>query len=97
MIAAYDVTPCKTSSRIVVYNMSKKLTSKMKSKFYKYCVVPQCGSTTTKTPNKLFIYVPSKEQIRRKWLKLAKRDPDYLSKDSRMYFCEDHFDVSLIS
>ncbi|GBP23654.1 hypothetical protein EVAR_80271_1 [Eumeta japonica] len=34
------------------------------------------------------------EQIRRKWLKLARRDDArILSVDSRMYFCEDHFDM----
>ncbi|KAJ8977387.1 hypothetical protein NQ317_001988 [Molorchus minor] len=37
----------------------------MNSSYYKYCIVPQCKSTTTKTPNKLFIYVPNNEQIRK--------------------------------
>ncbi|GBP87434.1 hypothetical protein EVAR_60696_1 [Eumeta japonica] len=36
------------------------------------------------------------EQIRRKWLKLARRDDArILSVDSRMYFCEDHFDKAV--
>lgn len=68
----------------------------MNFSYYKYCVVPQCKSTTIKTPNKLFIYVPNNKQIRKKWLKLARKDDaNRLSTDSRMYFCEDHFDVSI--
>ncbi|KAJ8974941.1 hypothetical protein NQ317_008418 [Molorchus minor] len=67
----------------------------MNSLYYKYCLVPQCKSTTIKTPNKLFIYVPNNEQIRKKWLKLARRDDaQSLSTNSRMYFCADHFDAS---
>ncbi|KAJ8966723.1 hypothetical protein NQ317_005147 [Molorchus minor] len=66
----------------------------MNSSYYKYCIVPQCKSTTIKTPNKLFIYVPNNEQIREKWLKLARRDDvPSLSTNSRMYFCADHFDL----
>ncbi|KAJ8983997.1 hypothetical protein NQ317_006850 [Molorchus minor] len=66
----------------------------MNSSYYKYCLVPQCKSTTIKTPNKLFIYVPNNEQIRKKWLKLARRDDVHsLSTNSRMYFCADHFDI----
>ena len=36
--------------------------------------MPECKSTTVRTPNKLFVRVPKNEQIRRKWLKLAPRD-----------------------
>ncbi|XP_046976564.1 uncharacterized protein LOC124542681 isoform X2 [Vanessa cardui] len=64
----------------------------MDHKFYKYCIVPQCESSTIKTPDKLFIHVPRKEQMRKKWLQLARRDVNVAS-DSRMYFCEDHFDL----
>ncbi|KAJ8985930.1 hypothetical protein NQ317_010687 [Molorchus minor] len=57
----------------------------MNSSYYKYCLVPQCKSTTIKTPNKLFIYVPNNEQIRKKWLKLARRDDVHsLSTNLRM-------------
>ncbi|RVE42237.1 hypothetical protein evm_013113 [Chilo suppressalis] len=57
--------------------------------------MPKCKSTSIMTPNKLFVRVPNNEQIRRKWLKLARRDDAHsLSLDSRMYFCEDHFDLS---
>lgn len=62
---------------------------------YKHCMVPQCKSTTIKTPKKLFIHVPTNRKIRKKWLRLARRaDASSLSPDSAMYFCEDHFDVS---
>ncbi|XP_063899275.1 uncharacterized protein LOC110383286 isoform X7 [Helicoverpa armigera] len=63
----------------------------MDHKFYKYCIVPQCESSTIKTPEKLFIHVPRNEQ-RRKWLQLARRDVN-VALDSKMYFCEDHFDL----
>ncbi|KAL3271349.1 hypothetical protein HHI36_021835 [Cryptolaemus montrouzieri] len=66
----------------------------MNPSYYKYCLVPQCKSTSIKTPNKLFIYVPNNKQMRKKWLKLARRDDAHsLSINSRMYFCEDHFDL----
>ncbi|KAJ8982049.1 hypothetical protein NQ317_001744 [Molorchus minor] len=66
----------------------------MNSSYYKYCIVPQCKGTTIKTPNKLFIYVPNNEQVRKKWLKLARRDDVHsLSTNSRMYFYADHFDL----
>ncbi|XP_047527061.1 uncharacterized protein LOC125064183 [Vanessa atalanta] len=66
----------------------------MNSSYYKYCIVPQCESTTIKTPDKLFIYVPNNKEIRRKWLKMARRqDALTLSTNSSIYFCEDHFDL----
>ncbi|KAJ8970458.1 hypothetical protein NQ317_019824 [Molorchus minor] len=69
----------------------------MNSSYYKYCIVPQCKSTTIKTPNKLFIYVPNNEQIRKKWLKFARKDDVHsLSTNSRMYFGADHFDCNVI-
>lgn len=68
----------------------------MNSKFYKCCAVPQCDSTSIKSPNKLFIYVPHSPKIRKKWLQLARRDPQLLSTTSRLYFCEDHFDVGFL-
>lgn len=68
----------------------------MNPSYYKYCMVPQCGSTSIKTPNKLFIFVPSKQEVRKKWLTLARKNNAHcFSTNSRMYFCEDHFDVSI--
>ncbi|KAJ8974235.1 hypothetical protein NQ317_016731 [Molorchus minor] len=54
----------------------------MNSSYYKYCLVPQCKSTTIKNAKQIFIYVPNNEQIRKEWLKLARRDS--LSTNSRM-------------
>ena len=68
----------------------------MDFKFYKCCAVPQCKSTTIKTTEKLFIQVPRLKTMRKMWLQLARRDPALVSTQSKMYFCEDHFDVSLI-
>ncbi|XP_022818839.1 uncharacterized protein LOC111351260 isoform X2 [Spodoptera litura] len=66
----------------------------METSYFKNCIVPQCMNTSRKTPTKLFIRVPVKDKMRRKWLKLAKRnDAHCLSTTSRMYFCEDHFDL----
>ncbi|XP_050559526.1 uncharacterized protein LOC118278943 isoform X2 [Spodoptera frugiperda] len=66
----------------------------MDPSYYKSCIVPQCTSTSIKTPEKLFIYVPHNQQLRKKWLTLARRkDAHCLSSKSRMYFCEDHFDL----
>ncbi|XP_046975996.1 uncharacterized protein LOC124542107 [Vanessa cardui] len=78
-----DVIPCKT--QLFVYGDAS---------YYKYCMVPQCESTSIETPNKLFIFVPSNAEVRKKWLNLARRnDANCLSSISRMYFCEDHFDL----
>ncbi|XP_045452400.1 uncharacterized protein LOC123661489 [Melitaea cinxia] len=67
----------------------------MNPSYYKYCIVPQCKSTSIKTPNKLFIFVPSKQEIRKKWLTLARKNNAHcFSTNSRMYFCEDHFDLA---
>ncbi|CAH2103320.1 unnamed protein product [Euphydryas editha] len=65
----------------------------MDTSFYKCCAVPMCKSTSIRTPKKLFIHVPKNAQIRRKWLKLAKRHPASLTPKSTSYFCEDHFDL----
>ncbi|XP_073966293.1 uncharacterized protein [Choristoneura fumiferana] len=66
----------------------------MNNSYYKYCIVPECKNTTLKTPDKLFIYVPNNKKVRKQWLTLAGRsDADDLSTVSRMYFCEDHFDL----
>lgn len=61
---------------------------------YKYCMVPQCKNTTTKTPDKIFVSVPSDSQMRKKWLQVAGRNPDEISTASKLYTCEDHFNVS---
>ena len=67
----------------------------MNSKVYKWCAVPLCKNTSIATPNKLFVYVPNKKIVRDKWLKLARRNPSDVVINSSIYFCEDHFDVSI--
>lgn len=69
----------------------------MNSKVYKWCAVPQCKNTSITTPNKVFVHVPYKKIIRDKWLKLARRNPNDVKTNSPLYFCEDHFDVSMLS
>lgn len=68
----------------------------MDRKKYRWCVVPRCGNTSVTTPNKIFIDVPRKPDIRKKWLDLARRKCDGMSVTSPIYFCEDHFDVSTV-
>ncbi|CAF4947037.1 unnamed protein product [Pieris macdunnoughi] len=66
----------------------------MNFKKYRWCAVPGCKNTCTKTPNKLFIKVPHVDlYMRRTWLKRAGKDPNNLSDKTSVYFCEDHFDL----
>ncbi|XP_047542880.1 zinc finger protein 655-like isoform X1 [Vanessa atalanta] len=60
---------------------------------YKWCAVPECTNTSLKTPEKLFVSVPKNVEVRRKWLQLARRDPNDISSSSNIFFCEDHFDM----
>lgn len=85
---------------ITVHNVdaqrSKLNVIKMNTKVYKWCAVPQCKNTSIKTPNKVFVHVPNKKIIRHQWLKLARRNPNDVVTNSAIYFCEDHFDVSIL-
>lgn len=67
----------------------------MSSRPYRCCAVPLCTNTTIKSPDKLFIFVPYDKTIRNKWLKLARRDIKGILPNTQLYFCEDHFDVSI--
>ncbi|XP_026677303.1 uncharacterized protein LOC113466266 [Diaphorina citri] len=59
---------------------------------YKYCVVPECTSTTVATPDKLFIHVPKDVKQRKLWL-TAMRRADPLSNRTSAFVCEDHFNL----
>ncbi|XP_050500902.1 uncharacterized protein LOC126880873 [Diabrotica virgifera virgifera] len=65
--------------------------SNIKKGCYKYCIVPNCTSTTIKTPNKIFFHVPLQTDKRKKWCKLMKRD--LIGPKSIKYVCEEHFDI----
>lgn len=69
--------------------------SKDKKKPYYWCIVPMCSNTTTKTPNKEFIFVPRDEKKRVLWLNTCRRNPKPLPKSGNVSICEDHFDVRL--
>ncbi|XP_043484807.1 uncharacterized protein LOC122512803 [Leptopilina heterotoma] len=62
------------------------------SKKYKTCFVPQCISTTFKTPEKLFFFVPQTENVRKHWFQIARRN-DTPSIKSKFYCCQDHFNL----
>lgn len=65
-----------------------------KHKYYKYCIVSQCPSTTCKTPDKTFIRVPE-DNRRIKWLMACKRKKELSEKNTAIHVCEDHFNVSI--
>ncbi|CAH2083741.1 unnamed protein product [Euphydryas editha] len=60
---------------------------------YRWCVASSCTNNSIKTPEKLFMKVPDDIEMRNVWLELANRDPKSLSTKSRLYLCEDHFDL----
>ncbi|XP_023028833.2 uncharacterized protein [Leptinotarsa decemlineata] len=60
---------------------------------YKWCVVPQCTSTSINTPQKVFVSVPTNPKRRRKWLQLSRRDPNSILSHTNIFMCEDHFDM----
>ncbi|KAG6465040.1 hypothetical protein O3G_MSEX014902 [Manduca sexta] len=63
------------------------------SRTNKCCAVPLCQSTSSRTPQKMFIHVPLNVKRRNLWLRLAKRNPKKVIGDAEIYFCEDHFDL----
>lgn len=65
----------------------------MNKKSYRCCAVPMCTNTSIKTPDKLFVFMPYKKEIRDKWLQLARRDLTGILPTTQLYFCEDHFDL----
>ncbi|CAK1585094.1 unnamed protein product [Parnassius mnemosyne] len=63
---------------------------------YHCCIVPECKNTSIKTPEKLWIQVAIDLNMRNIWLNLAKSLSLYLYLlyyKSKLYFCEDHFDL----
>ncbi|CAH2987965.1 unnamed protein product [Chilo suppressalis] len=58
---------------------------------YRWCAVPECKNTSKRTPDKLWMQVPNDNlNMRKAWLSLAGRDPE---EQTRLYFCEDHFNL----
>ncbi|XP_076680150.1 uncharacterized protein LOC143375178 [Andrena cerasifolii] len=64
--------------------MSKKTT-------YKWCFVPECKSTTIKTPDKVFFFMPQDVKLRKMWFTSARRADE--PGKSNYYCCQDHFDL----
>lgn len=61
---------------------------------YKWCVVQLCTNTSIKTPEKMFVSIPKNPEIRKKWLMLARRNPEDIAASTNAFMCEDHFNVS---
>lgn len=59
---------------------------------YRCCFVPMCTSSSAKTPDKLFLSVPSDRRNRKRWCNAARRKN--LTTGSNCFCCEDHFNVS---
>ncbi|XP_044733469.1 uncharacterized protein LOC123296073 [Chrysoperla carnea] len=59
---------------------------------FKCCMVSQCTSSTTRTPEKIFVPVPIDPNRRKKWLNLTNRKRSVGPK-SNVYMCEDHFNM----
>ncbi|XP_011066273.1 PREDICTED: uncharacterized protein LOC105153241 [Acromyrmex echinatior] len=58
---------------------------------YKWCFVPLCKSTTVSTPSKVFVSMP-KENMRKKWFEIARRDDALsISLNISMFCCENYF------
>ncbi|XP_046383514.1 uncharacterized protein LOC124154497 [Ischnura elegans] len=60
-----------------------------------YCFVPMCTSTIKSTPDKVFVNVPIKPDLRKKWLLAARRDLKKmpLSASTHLRCCADHFNL----
>ena len=65
--------------------------------YYKWCIVPNCTNNSLKTPNKIFVHVPSNTKKRKAWIKAVRRSySDFSASTKSLYVCEDHFNVSSI-
>lgn len=64
----------------------------VKNQDYKKCFVPMCLNRGTNCPNKLFIFVPMNQSVRKKWFDAVQRP--YKPTSGKFYCCEDHFDVN---
>ncbi|KAJ8964841.1 hypothetical protein NQ317_018650 [Molorchus minor] len=64
----------------------------VKKKSCKYCIVPECINTSINAPEKLFICLPSDQNLRRAWQHAMGRFKFVSNKGSR-FCCEDHFNV----
>lgn len=59
----------------------------------KYCFVPLCRSSSKIHSEQIFIHLPQGDDIRKKWY-AAVNSNGPVSRNTRIYCCEDHFDVS---
>lgn len=80
------------SNQVLLKDASASTDNKSRDS-YKYCIVPQCKSTTKSTPNKVFVTVPKDTKMKDIWQQQMKR-VEKISSSSTKYCCEDHFDVT---
>uniref|UniRef100_A0A8D8T928 THAP-type domain-containing protein n=1 Tax=Cacopsylla melanoneura TaxID=428564 RepID=A0A8D8T928_9HEMI len=59
-----------------------------------WCFIPKCTNTGVNSPNKWFIPVPNDIKLKKLWFEKVRR-PYNVSNTTKLYACEDHFDVSL--
>ncbi|KAF5281935.1 hypothetical protein FQR65_LT14461 [Abscondita terminalis] len=60
---------------------------------YKWCIVPECTNTSIKTPDKVFLSVPSDEKRKKTWFQIIRRDYRSVKPSSVLFICEDHFNL----
>lgn len=61
---------------------------------FKFCVVPQCKSTSARNPDKSFFSVPRNITIKRKWCQaITGVENEFMADGTSLHCCEDHFNL----
>lgn len=66
---------------------------KLRNSGSRKCAMPNCLTGTTAKSNKKYVAVP--KQFRERWLAAAGITKTY-SPYTKIFFCQDHFDVSIL-
>lgn len=64
-----------------------------KKEYIRKCFVPSCKNSTVTAPNKVFLHVPAKDEVRRHWFLAVGRLSEYRYMPRIAHCCEDHFNV----
>lgn len=64
----------------------------VKKRKHRYCLVPQCKTTTVTAPDKIFVSLPCDIKTRILWQK-AMRRTHFVGNKTNAFVCEDHFNV----
>lgn len=61
----------------------------------KTCMVPSCKAVNTNVSNRIFFTVPENKKIQ--WLEIVGGDNRTIEPNKRLFCCENHFNVLLLS